>query len=181
MQNLIKPYQVLMRTKYFTARISKPHDKQKRQTTYIEALSTLSDFDIFFGKYQLNPRNCKNCNFFEQVPSEKMTDVNIAVELMSDAFLDQYDVAYLLSADSDLTHVITRIRSLFPEKKIVIAFPPGRYSKDLANRARFSFAIGRAALAKSLFPMEVRKADGYELKCPDLWINKGDDGGSVFS
>ncbi len=176
MQNLIKPYQDLMRTKYFTARISKPHDKQKRQTTYIEALNTLSDFEIFFGKYQLNPRNCKKCNYSEEVPSEKMTDVNIAVELMSDAFLNHYDVAYLLSADSDLVPVITRIRSLFPEKKIVVAFPPERHSKNLENRARFSFTIGRAALAKSLFPMEVKKADGYVLRCPDLWINKGDDG-----
>jgi len=176
MRNLIKPYQVLIRTKYFTARISKPHDKQKRQTTYIEALGTLSDFDIFFGKYQLNPRKCKKCNYYEDIPSEKMTDVNIAVELMSDAFLDHYDVAYLLSADSDLTHVITRIRSLFPEKKIVVAFPPERHSKDLENRARFSFTIGRAALAKSLFPLEVKKPDGYVLSCPDLWINKKDDG-----
>jgi uncharacterized LabA/DUF88 family protein len=171
-ENLLKPYQSLNKTKYFTARISGSPDKQKRQTTYIEALSTLSNFEIIYGKYQLNPRNCRNCNYFEQVPSEKMTDVNIAVELMSDAFLDQYDVAYLLSADSDLTHVITRIRSLFPEKKIVIAFPPGRYSKDLANRARFSFPIGRAALAKSLFPPEVTKPDGYILKCPDLWAKK---------
>lgn len=171
-QNLLKPYQIHKRTKYFTARISGSPDKQKRQTIYIEALGTLSNFEIIYGKYQLNPRNCKNCNFFEQVPSEKMTDVNIAVELMSDAFLDQYDVAYLLSADSDLTHVITRIRSLFPEKKIVIAFPPGRYSKDLANRARFSFTIGRAELAKSLFPQEVTKPDGYVLRCPDLWTKK---------
>jgi len=172
MRNLIKPYQILMRTKYFTARISKPHDKQKRQTTYIEALGTLSDFDIFFGKYQLNPRNCRKCNYFEEVPSEKMTDVNIAVELMSDAFLNRYDVAYLLSADSDLTPVITSIRSLFPDKKIVIAFPPERHSKDLENRARFSFTIGRAELAKSLFPPEIKKSNGYILKCPDLWTKK---------
>ena len=171
-QNLIKPYQDLMRTKYFTARISGPPDKQKRQTTYIEALGTLSNLDIYYGKYQLNPRNCKRCNYFEEVPSEKMTDVNIAVELMSDAFQNQYDVAYLLSADSDLAPVITHIRSLFPEKKIVVAFPPGRHSKDLENKARFSFTIGRGALAKSLFPEEVKKATGYVLKCPDLWKKK---------
>lgn len=171
-QNLMKPYQRLVSTKYFTARISGPPDKQKRQTTYIEALCTLSDFEIYFGKYQLNPRNCKKCNYYEEVPSEKMTDVNIAVELMSDAFQDKYDVAYLLSADSDLAPVITRIRSLFPEKKIIVAFPPERHSKDLENKARFSFTIGRAALAKSLFPEEVKKEDGYVLKCPDLWKHK---------
>lgn len=175
-QNLIKPYQLLERTKYFTARISGPPDKQRRQTTYIEALGTLCNFDIFYGKYQLNPRNCRNCNFFEEVPSEKMTDVNIAVELMSDAFLNRFDVAYLLSADSDVSPVIARIRTLLPEKKIVVAFPPGRHSKDLENRARFSFTIGRGTIAKSLFPLEVKKPDGYVLRCPDLWMKRGNEG-----
>lgn len=168
-QNLLKSNQILRQTKYFTARISGPPEKQRRQTTYIEALGTLSNFQIFYGKYQHIPRNCKKCNFMEEVPIEKMTDVNMAVEIMSDAFLDQYDVAYLISADSDLVPVIANIRTLFPKKKIVVAFPPERYSKDLVNRARFSFIIGRGTLAKSLFPPEIRKPDGYILKCPDLW------------
>ena len=55
-QNLLKPNQRLLLTKYFTARITGPPDKEKRQSTYIEALETLSEFQIFYGKYQLNPR-----------------------------------------------------------------------------------------------------------------------------
>jgi len=168
-QNLLKPNQVLDYTKYFTARITGPPDKQKRQTTYIEALETLPNFQIFYGKCQHIPRTCRQCDFHEDVPIEKMTDVNIAVELLSDAFRDIYDAAYLISADSDLVPVIATLRSLFPRKRIVVAFPPGRYSRELANKARFSMTIGRRTIAKSLFPPEIRKTDGYILKCPDFW------------
>jgi len=49
-QNLLKPNQSLLLTKYFTARISSPPDKQRRQSTFIEALETLNDFQIFYGK-----------------------------------------------------------------------------------------------------------------------------------
>lgn len=168
-QNLLKPYQSLECTKYFTARISGQADKQKRQTTYIEALETLSDFRIFYGKYQHIPRKCRQCNFQEEVPIEKMTDVNIAVEILSDAFQNKFDAAYLISADSDLVQLIDKLKSLFPQKRIIVAFPPGRYSKDLANKARFSLIIGRRIIAKSLFPSDIEKQDGFLLKCPDLW------------
>ena len=79
--NLLKPHQKLILIKYFTARVSKPPDKQKRQATFIEALETLQDFKISYGKYQLNPRVCRRCHLEDFVPNEKMTDVNIAVGL----------------------------------------------------------------------------------------------------
>jgi len=168
-QNLLKSNQVLEYTKYFTARISGPPDKQKRQTTYIEALETLPNFQTFYGKYQNIPRTCRRCDYQEAVPIEKMTDVNIAVELLSDAFRDLYDTAYLISADSDLVPVIASMRTLFPQKRVIVAFPPGRYSRDLANKARFSLIIGRRTIAKSLFPPEIVKANGFILKRPELW------------
>jgi len=168
-RHLLKPNQQLVRTKYFTARVTDPPDKRERQETFIEALQTLSDFDIFYGKYQLNPQKCRNCGFVAQVHNEKMSDVNIAVELLSDAFQDRFDVALLISGDGDLTTPVARVQKLFPSKRIVIAFPPKRVSKDLTNVAAYSFVIGRRQIAKSQFPPEVRKPDGFVLKCPDKW------------
>mgnify|MGYP001580115059 CR=1 FL=1 len=168
-QNLLQPQQQLALTKYFTARISGPPDKQKRQTIYVEALNTLSAFRIYYGKYQNIPRQCNRCGFEDEVPNEKMTDVNIAVELLSDAFEDRYDTALLISADSDLVPPINRIRNLFPKKKVIVVFPPDRFSKELDKYASASFTLGRAKIAKSLFPPEVRKDDGYVLKCPERW------------
>lgn len=167
--NLLRPDQQLVFTKYFTTRISAPPDKRKRQTDYIEALETLSDFRIYYGKYQMNPRHCRQCGFRDLVPNEKMTDVNIATELMVDAFQDRFDTALLVSADSDLIGPVVAVRRLFPTKRLVIAFPPQRYSEELKKVASAYFTVGRAEIAKSLFPLKVVKADGYVLQCPATW------------
>jgi uncharacterized LabA/DUF88 family protein len=168
-KNLLKFNQELVMTKYFTARVIGSPDKQKRQSTFIEALETLPDLKIFYGKYQLNPRKCPNCGFKDNVPNEKMTDVNIAVEMLSDAINDKFDVALLLSADSDLTPSVRAIRGAFPQKRIVVAFPPKRWSVELSNIAHACLRIGRANFARSLFPDELKKADGFILQCPATW------------
>ena len=168
--NLLKSNQELVFTKYFTSRVSTPPDKQLRQSVFLEALETLDDFRIFYGKYQSYPRRCSKCGFKDYVPNEKMTDVNIAVEMMTDAFQDHFDTALLMSADSDLSGVIQSIKILFPEKRVVVAFPPQRHSAVLEKQAHASFIIGRANLAKSVFPVEVQKPNGFILKCPEKWM-----------
>lgn len=47
----------LIEVKYFTARISDPPDKQQRQSTYIQAIETLSLVSIYYGLYQ-NDNGC---------------------------------------------------------------------------------------------------------------------------
>jgi len=168
-QNLLKFNQELVMTKYFTARVIGSLDKQKRQSTFIEALETLPKFEIFYGKYQLNPRACPNCGFKDQVPNEKMTDVNIAVEMLSDAVNDKFDIALLLSADSDLVPPIRAIKNTFAQKRIVVAFPPKRESVELSNIAHACLRIGRANFARSLFPDKVKKVDGFILQRPTTW------------
>ena len=98
-----------------------------------------------------------------------MTDVNIAVEMLTDAFENNFDNAILISADSDLIGPIKSIKRLFPEKRVTIAFPPDRFSFALKETASASFTIGRKKIADSLFPEEVIKKDGYILKKPERW------------
>ena len=167
--NLLQPGQTLVHTKYFTARVGFPADKVKRQATYLDALHTVSDVSIFHGRYQLNSFTCRNCSFVHQIPNEKMTDVNIAVELMQDAFQDRFDTAILISADSDLVAPVAAVQKLFPEKRIVVACPPGRFSANPCNAASAHFQIGRAVIAKSLFPETVTTASGFVLTRPASW------------
>ena len=168
-QNLPKFNQELVMTKYFTSRIIGSPDKEKRQSTFIEALETLPNLEIFYGKYQLNPRECLHCGFKNQVPNEKMTDVNIAVEMLSDAVKGKFDTALLLSADSDLVPLIRAIKNTFTKKRIVVAFPPARWSVELQSVAHAFFTIGRVNLTRSLFPDKVKKADGFILQRPLTW------------
>jgi len=168
--NLLRPGQVLISAKYFTAVVKESPDKQQRQKTYLEALSTLPDFHIFYGKYQMNPRQCPRCGYQELVPNEKMTDVNIATELLADAFQNAFDTAVIVSADSDLARSILKVQQLFPDKTIVIAFPPGRYSSELHALVKCSFIIGRRTIGSSLFPDIVNKSNGYKLIKPQQWV-----------
>ena len=170
-KNLAMAFQDIVEVKYFTSRISGPGSKQRRQSTYLDALGTLDNtvFRIFFGKYQDEPQKCRLCGGEDTVPHEKMTDVNIAVEMMRDAFQDRFDTALLISADSDLCPPVSAIRNLFPEKRVVVGFPPSRRSNELANVASNQFIVGRASVAKSQFPMELKTSAGIVLQKPDTW------------
>lgn len=171
-QSLLKPNQQLMCTKYFTSRVaSVPADpkKHKRQGIYLEALGTLPNLDIFYGHYLPKEMHCKRCGSSWKTHEEKMTDVNISVELIKDAFQNKFDMALLISGDSDLVHPVQTIRHIFPIKRIVVGFPPERQSRHLKQVANACLAIGRKKIADSLLPNEVRKSDGYILRCPHKW------------
>jgi uncharacterized LabA/DUF88 family protein len=140
-KNLLKDSQKLVAVKYFTARIARPESKRQRQNTYLDALGTLDKrvFSIAYGNYQQNPTTCSQCGQSYDVPSEKQTDVNIAVGMLTDAFQNLFDVALLVSADSDLCPVVTAIRTLYPAKRVIAMFPPSRVSKELAGTASAFF------------------------------------------
>lgn len=171
-QNLLKPGQSLVATKYFTSRVSStPRDPNKsdRQNTYLEALGALPDVEIYYGHYLEKTVECFTCKAKWRMPEEKMTDVNIAVEMMVDSFRDQWDTALLSSGDSDLVAPITNVRRMLPEKRVVVVFPPNRHSVQLQKVAHAYFTIGRRKLAVSQLPETVRKADGFELTRPVEW------------
>ena len=167
---LLKSTQSLVCTKYFTAQIIVPPDKKKRQNTYLEALGILSDFKIFYGRYQMNEFKCPNCNVEFKVPNEKKTDVNIATELIFDAFNDNFDMAMIISADSDLAPPILRIKEHFPEKRMLIVFPPNRFSFELTSiGVPIMKTIRRTVLKNSQFPDEIIASSGYTMRRPSQW------------
>lgn len=171
-KNLLKPYQKLIETKYFTSRVSSmPNDpgKAKRQGEYLEALSTVPMCKIFYGHYLGKEIHCNKCGNFWTTHEEKMTDVNISVELMTDVYQDKFDTAFLISGDSDLVGPIKAVRRLFPLKKVVVGFPPCRHSAQLKKVANAIFVISRKKISESILPDQVIKPDGYILRRPDRW------------
>ena len=170
-KDLLKDGQDLVSIKYFTARVSRPESKRQRQNAYLDALGTLDKnlFSIAYGNYQQNQSTCQRCGLPSDVPNEKQTDVNIAVAMLTDAFLNRFDVALLVSADSDLCPVVSAILSLSAKKRVIVMFPPNRASKELKGIASACFTIGRAKLSPNQFPSVVTLANGFQLKKPDLW------------
>ncbi len=73
---------------YFTARIraaGNNHADMQRQGNYLDALATLDDLHTHYGHYLKKPRKCHGCGTQWMDYEEKMTDVNIAVQLLADA------------------------------------------------------------------------------------------------
>lgn len=169
-QTLLKENQELSQVKYFTSRIGgKNLAKIERQETYLEALSTLQLVQIFYGQYYINDHICPVCGNIEHIPSEKMTDVNIATQMLVDAYENAYDVAILISGDSDLSGPINEVKRLFPAKRMIIAFPPKRNSFMLKQLAHGYFTIGRVKFEQSQFPEIVLRSDGFVLRRPASW------------
>ena len=75
---------------------------------------------------------------------EKGVDVMISADMVSMAYEDKYDTAYLLSADGDFTHAIKKVRDI--GKKVFVASSiPGNEISGAAN---------------SFIPMDKRFFDG---------------------
>lgn len=167
-ENLLKVNQNLIEIKYFTSRVSNDPDKQKRQATYIEALEAV-DVKVYYGHYQRDKMECHRCGNIWASYNEKMTDVNIATQMIIDAYNNHFDMAMLISGDSDLVPPIKAIIENFKNKRVFVAFPPKRHNNSVALVAKGSMVIGRKKLADSQFDDEVTKKDGFILKKPIDW------------
>ena len=180
-RSLLKPGQQLIATKYFTARIAGPKptdppgktsallEKRKRQSEYLEALATLPNLTVFEGHYLAKNVRCRTCGAVWTSHEEKMTDVRIATELLVDVYDDAFDTALIISADSDLVPPVEALRRLFPAKRVLVFFPPGRKSHHLRSASHACFSIGRGTLKKSQLPDPVIKPDGHVLHRPAHW------------
>jgi uncharacterized LabA/DUF88 family protein len=106
-ESLLRPGQTLERVTYFTARVRKDPEGERRQSEYLHALAHHSPLvTVVAGRFQEKHRLCRQCGSIWTLHEEKETDVNIAVTLVEDAVLDRYDTALLISADSDLRPAI---------------------------------------------------------------------------
>ena len=171
-ENLLRPHHRFQVVRYFTARVFPDADdpgKQARQTTYLEALATLPDLSVHYGKFLPKTLKCFNCGSVRHTYEEKMTDVNISVTLLNDAQENLFDTAMIVSADSDLVGPVQSVLERYPSKRIIIAFPPKRTSFDLRNVASASFIIGQDKLRRSQLPETVTRSDGFPLIRPTSW------------
>jgi uncharacterized LabA/DUF88 family protein len=179
MVTLLLPGHQITKIKYFTARLSVRGDnpnKPTRQQIYLRALRTLPDLEIILGTFlshdvmmplaQPAPGGPKFAKVVKT--EEKGSDVNIASHLINDGHKQQYEVAVIVTNDSDLLEPIRIVR-------LELGLPvgilnPHRYStsKVLAQHATFVRQIRQGVLATSQFPDVLSDARGTFHK-PASW------------
>ncbi len=165
----LKPGQQLVDVKYFTSTITNNPPKEKRQRTYLDAILS-TGVKIFRGKYESETIICNPCGHSWTKHNEKMTDVNIATSLIMDAMNDLYDVAILISGDSDLVPAIKLVNENFAPKFVTVAFPPMRSNITVSNAATGSYPLGRKKLKDCQLPAIVNSLSGYPLQIPAEWM-----------
>jgi uncharacterized LabA/DUF88 family protein len=103
------------------------------------------------------------------MPGEKMTDVNIALEVARDSFRNEFDTAFLVTGDSDQVPTVRLVREVSPAQRVVVLFPPERVSKHLKGVAHAALNINEANLRESQFPESVKLVSGVTIERPDRW------------
>ena len=164
--------QVLEDVRYFTAPLRQSPEHLQRvadQMAYLEALRVRGGIDVEFGYFQAKSVPCFDCGRVRRTFEEKMTDVNIAVALLNDAADGRFDIAILISADSDLVGPVSSVLDRHPTKRVVVGFPPNRRSFNLMEVASAHSVIGQDSLRRSQLPERVVRADGHGLTRPRSW------------
>ena len=135
-RRLLPPNDV-QRIKYFTAHVSaRPTDPDQpvRQQIYLRALRTLPLVEIHLGHYlsheismPLAQPPATGSRFVRVIKTEeKGSDVNLATHLVSDAYENLFDVAVIVSNDSDLLAPVDIVSTLLLDSRVV-EFEDGVY------------------------------------------------------
>ena len=169
-ENIQKDNQTLQKIYYCTARVKENPSKHKRQSTYLEALMSKNKIEILYGKFKVKSSKCKHCGYPIIKYEEKMSDVNIAIQLIKAAASKAIDLVFIVSGDTDLYSAIENAKEINPKIKIIVAFPPNRFNNELKSVADGCFIIGKSLLRKSLLEDEITLSNGYVLKRPKTWI-----------
>ena len=118
----------LVRTYYYNAPVDRNvnEEEYKKQQIFFEAIKKIDSFEVKLGRLQGKQDGSK---------VEKGTDVNIAVDMLTKGYKDQYDVAILISGDADLVQVVQEIKDLAKHVELVVV--PGQrcyHLRDVADR-----------------------------------------------
>jgi uncharacterized LabA/DUF88 family protein len=167
MSSFLLPDQELVATKYFTSRIAALAESVRRQSDYIDVLAARG-VTVIEGRHSVDPDRCE-CGRHYASTNEKMTDVNIALEIVRDAYQEKFDTAFLVTGDADQVPTIRLIRELFPSKRVVVLFPPERVSRHLRGVAHVHLNINENRLRLSQLPDQVEVKPGVVLRRPQKW------------
>jgi hypothetical protein len=100
---------------------------------------------------------------------EKGSDVNLACHLLLDAFQGNFDVAAVLSNDSDLVEPI-RIVTQVLRKPVGLLSHVDSPNPELSRASRFIRRLSVSDLAASQFPDPLARPDQPDLAKPTAWV-----------
>ena len=155
------------------ARASDP-SKPQRQDVYLRALGRYRpEVEVYFGHFLTHrvraalAQPVGNQRTAEVIRTEeKGSDVNLAVHLLNDGWLDTYDCAVVVSNDSDIAEAMRLVKE--HHGKLIGLVTPGarRPSQQLMAHADFARHVRPNALRQSQLPDPI---PGSNIRKPARW------------
>lgn len=177
-KNILQSHHQIISIKYFTAKIR--HEKgdkrqPERQNIYLRALNAhISNIEIHYGHFLRHKKWAELVNPISEQKTvriwnteEKGSDVNLALQLLNDSWLDKFDCAVVISNDSDLTQALSLVKE-HHNKKIGLLVPgeTRNISKQLSQYADFVKRIKTEHLQKAQLPNSI---PGTKIMKPYEW------------
>lgn len=145
-----------------------PQDARERHMRYNAALRA-TGVEVIQGHYIFDSD--------KQKYTEKQSDLNTGLELLADAEDGQIQIAILVSADSDQAATGRIFKKRHPDKRLVVAVPPGQaVPQKLQAFADSIFQISKAHIDICALPeviqgktSAIRRPDAYQP--PSWWMH----------
>ncbi len=174
-RNLLQPANIIEHIHYCTARVAArdDHGQPQRQQLYFRALRTIPHLTITLGHFLTNdvrmpsvtPSGAIASSVLVRKTEEKGSDVNLATLLVKEGFQDLYDVAVMISNDSDLLLPLEVVKAELG-KPVGVLNPHRKASFRLRERASFYKPIREGVLRASQFPTTLSDQQGSFTKPP---------------
>ena len=156
----------IKKIKFYTARIV-PHsttdDAPKNQQLYFNALKTIDNIEIILGNFISKPTKfpkhpiSTHPEIVEVLKTEeKGSDVNLASHLVLDAALNNFDLAIVVTNDTDLYEPLRIAKEEF-NKKIVLICPHNKIAATFKKLDILKFVIETKHLKISQFDDTAQK------------------------
>lgn len=180
MEQFLQPTEKLKAVYYFTTYPERGmYDwkaKRARHVVLVDVQRGLG-VKVVKGRFAARDRRCLvptrdgGCGKVFTRHEEKRTDVNIAVKLVSLAYEKAYDVAFLVTADSDLVPAVEQAKRCYPKGRIIGIPPIGRMTDAFhLNRAvDDKIEMLEKHLVAAALPRQVTLRNGRTIDCPKEW------------
>lgn len=177
----------LLQVRYYTApvlgRMCDSSESPQRQRKYLQALRKMypDQIAIIEGKilattpFQRLVKSIAKAPEIQRVQvydfNEKKTDVNLAADLISGAWIGSYDQAVLCSNDTDLEAALMIVRRHHPDIRLGLVAPiPGddhrKVSKDLSRHTHWSKPLNPVHLKNAQLPYRISHS---AIRKPEEW------------
>lgn len=144
-------------------------EKVRRHILYVDA-NKANGINVHLGEIDKNGKRVIECDgSYKYEWREKGTDVLLACKTLERAKDDLYDVAVIVSGDTDYLPLIKILPKMF-NKQLGFALPFKRETKGIKKQASFSFCLTPDTYSSFQLSPTVILPSGRRLHCPTEWL-----------